>query len=154
MMALNQQLSPVFRLRSLLEPIPEIVRLAGALVATATGNISFRPPVWRLRNPWGEFVLRAYWLGPTDGTEQTDRIGITIERRVPEALALRRTVERLPLTGREKEFCLLVAGRRSGPDIADAMGVAPSTIITHQRNVYNKLGVHSRAELLAAVQAR
>jgi hypothetical protein len=31
MMAFNLQLSPVFRLRSLLEPIPEIVRLAGAL---------------------------------------------------------------------------------------------------------------------------
>jgi DNA-binding CsgD family transcriptional regulator len=154
MMAFNHQLSPVFRLRSVLEAIPEIARLAGALVATTTETISYRPPVLRLRNPWGVFVLRAYWLGPTDGAEQTDQIGITVERRVPEALALRRTIERLPLTGREKEFCLLVASRRSGLDIADAMGVAPSTIITHQRNVYNKLRVHSRAELLAALQAR
>jgi DNA-binding CsgD family transcriptional regulator len=153
-MALNQRLSPFFRLRSVLEAIPEIARLAGSLVATTTGNISYGPPVLRLRNPWGEFILRAYWLGPTDGTEQTDRIGITIERRVPEALALRRTIERLSLTGREKEFCLLVAGRRSALDIADAMGVAPSTIITHQRNVYDKLGVHSRAGLLAALQTR
>ena len=99
MMAFNHQLSRVFRLRSVLEAIPEIARLAGALVATTTETISYRPPVLRLRNPWGVFVLRAYWLGPTDGTEQTDQIGITVERRVPEALALRRTVERLHSPG-------------------------------------------------------
>jgi len=42
----------------------------------------------RRRNAWGEFVLRAYWLGPTDGTKQTRQIGITIERRVPRELAV------------------------------------------------------------------
>jgi DNA-binding CsgD family transcriptional regulator len=32
------------------------------------------------------------------------------------------------------------------------MGLAASTVITHQRRTYAKLGVHSRAELLGALQ--
>jgi DNA-binding CsgD family transcriptional regulator len=72
------------------------------------------------------------WLGPTDGAEQTRHIGITIERRVPRALALRRRVEDLPLTGREKQLCLLLAHDRSRQDLADAMGLSTGTIITHQ----------------------
>jgi DNA-binding CsgD family transcriptional regulator len=99
----------------------------------------------------GEFILRAYWLGSTDGAEQTRHIGITIERRVPRALALRRRVEDLPLTGREKQLCLLLAHARSRQDLADAMGVSTGTVITHQSSIYAKLGVHSRAELLAAL---
>lgn len=93
----------------LVERAPEIAQLCYRLVATANGQIGQPPPVLRLRNPWGEFVLRAYWLEPTDGAEQTRYIGITIARRVPRALALRRRVEDLPLTGREKQLCLLLA---------------------------------------------
>jgi hypothetical protein len=43
-----------------------------------------------------EFVLRAYWLGQTDGVEQTRQGAITIERRVPRAVALLRRIEGLP----------------------------------------------------------
>jgi DNA-binding CsgD family transcriptional regulator len=114
------------------KPALEIVRLCSALVATANGQIGQPPPVLRLRNPWGEFVLRAYWLGPTDGAEHIREIGITIERRVPRALALRRWVEDLPLTGREKQLCLLLAHGRSRQDLADVMGVSAGTVITHQ----------------------
>jgi DNA-binding CsgD family transcriptional regulator len=133
------------------EPAPELVRLCRALVATANGHIGQPPPVLTLRNPWGEFVLRAYWLGPTDGAEQTRHIGITIARRVPRALALHRRLEDLPLTGREKQLCLLLARNRSRQDLADAMGVSTGTIITHQKSIHAKLGVHSRTQLLAAL---
>jgi DNA-binding CsgD family transcriptional regulator len=151
-MALNPSLSPTANRRGLGEPIPELLRLCRMLTATASGEIGQPPPVQRLRNPWGEFVLRAYWLGATDGAEQTRRIGITIERRVPRALALRRKVESLPLTAREKQLCLLLARDLSGPHLADGMGLAPSTITTHQRSIYAKLGVHSRAELFRALE--
>jgi DNA-binding CsgD family transcriptional regulator len=71
---------------------------------------------------------------------------------VPRALALRRRVEDLPLTAREKQLCLLLARDPSHPDLADTMGVAVSTVITHQRSIYAKLGVHSRTELIGALQ--
>jgi DNA-binding CsgD family transcriptional regulator len=151
MMALVPHWSPTADWRALNNPAPEIAQLCRALAATANGQIGQPPPVLRLRNPWGEFVLRAYWFGSTDGTEQTGQIGITIERRVPRAVALRRRVEDLPLTAREKQLCLLLAHHRPRQDLADAMGVSTGTVITHQSSIYAKLGVHSRAELLAAL---
>ena len=86
----------------------------------------------------------ADWLGPTNGAEQTSQVGITIERRVPLALALLRRVEDLPLTAREKHLCLLLARGLSVPDLAAAMGLTASTVISHQRSIHAKLGVHSR----------
>ncbi|MBV9747642.1 MAG: helix-turn-helix transcriptional regulator [Acetobacteraceae bacterium] len=154
MMALVPRWSPTANWRRLHEPVPEIAWLCGVLAATASGRIGQPPPVLRLRNPWGEFVLRAYWLGPTDGAEQTREIGVTVERRVPRALALRRRVEDLPLTSREKQLCLLLARDLSGQDLTSMMGLASSTVITHQRSAYSKLGVHSRTELLAALHQR
>jgi DNA-binding CsgD family transcriptional regulator len=133
------------------EPLPEIARLCRNLAGTAKGKVGQPPPVLRLRNPFGEFVLRAYWLEPTDGVELTRHVSITIERRVPRALALHRRLEDLPLTGREKQLCLLLAHSPSRQDLADAMGVSTGTIITYQRSIHAKLDVHSRAELLAAL---
>jgi len=92
--------------------------------------------------PMGGFVLRGYWLGPTDGAEQTRQIAITIERRVPRALALRRRVEDLPLTARENNSACWWRRNPSRQDLADAMGVAVSTATTHQHSVYAKLDVH------------
>jgi DNA-binding CsgD family transcriptional regulator len=150
-MALTPLRSPATGWRRPREPAPELARLCHTLVATANGRIGQPPPVLRLRNPWGEFVLRAYWLEPTDGAEQTRNIGITIARRVPRALAMHRRLEDLPLTGREKQLCLLLGHGRSRQVLADAMGVSTGTIITHQRSIHAKLGVHSRAGLLAAL---
>jgi DNA-binding CsgD family transcriptional regulator len=149
--ALNPGWSPTSQSGDLHGPVPEIACLCRALIATANGQIGQPPPVLRLRTLWGEFVLRAYWFGPTDGTEQTRHVGVTIERRVPRALVLHRRVEELPLTGREKQLCLLWAHDLSRKDLADAIGVSTGTVITHQSNIYAKLGVHSRAELLAAL---
>jgi DNA-binding CsgD family transcriptional regulator len=152
-MALNPRWLPTADWRGVGDPLPEIARLCRTLAATANGQIGQPPPVLRLRTPWGEFVLRAYWFGPTDGTEQTRQIGITIERRVPRALALLRRVEELPLTNREKQLCLLLARDISGRDLADAMRVAGTTVVTHRSSIYAKLGVHNRAGMLAAPQS-
>jgi DNA-binding CsgD family transcriptional regulator len=151
--ALISRLSPATKWHILRKPSSVVVGLCRTLAATAGGQIGQSPPVSRLRSPWGEIVLRAYWLGPTDGIEQTRHIGITIERRVPPLLALHRRLENLPLTAREKQVCLLLARDLSGRQLAEVMGVAPSTAITHQRNLYAKLGVTSRIGLLSALQS-
>jgi DNA-binding CsgD family transcriptional regulator len=153
-MALMPRFSPSAEWRGLHGPAPEIAALRQRLAATANGEIGQPPPVLRLPTPWGEFVLRAYWLGPTDGAEQTEHVGVTIERRIPRSLALLRRIETLPLTSREKQLCLLLARDPSRDDLADAMGVAAATAINHQRSVYAKLGVHSRAALIAALEPR
>ena len=90
---------------------------------TAKGKVGQPPPVLRLRNPFRKFVLRAYWLEPTDDAEQTRHIGITIDRQMPRAPSLLGRLEYPPLTGREKHLCLLLlAHDLSRRDVTDAMG--------------------------------
>lgn len=56
----------------------------------------------------------------------------------------------LLLTARETEVLPLLRDGRSNAQIALALGVGVETIRTHTRNLYRKLGVSSRRELLAA----
>ena len=108
---------------------PELARLCRSLLTSTVGAISTEPPVCRRRNAWGEFVLRAYWLEPTDGTAASRFIAITIVQREPKHLRLLRQIERLPLTGREKQLCLLLTRDQARADIADTMGVSEATVI-------------------------
>jgi two-component system NarL family response regulator len=52
-----------------------------------------------------------------------------------------------PLGTREREVLCLLAQGRSSPQIAQAIGIAPSTVDVHRRNVMGKLQLHSVAEL-------
>jgi DNA-binding NarL/FixJ family response regulator len=50
------------------------------------------------------------------------------------------------LTMREQEVLELLAGGKSGSEIAEDLHIAPLTVRTHIRNLMSKLGVHSRLE--------
>ncbi|MCI0600179.1 MAG: helix-turn-helix transcriptional regulator, partial [Beijerinckiaceae bacterium] len=52
------------------------------------------------------------------------------------------------LTGREIEVCQLLAAGRPRAEIAGRLGVSENTAVNHCRNLYGKLGVHSRTELV------
>jgi DNA-binding CsgD family transcriptional regulator len=54
-----------------------------------------------------------------------------------------------PLTPREREVLELAAEGFSGPSIAKRLGVSPTTIKTHSSNIYEKMGVSSRAAAVA-----
>ncbi len=53
-----------------------------------------------------------------------------------------------PLSERELEVLRLLNSKLSVPEIAQELTVAPSTVRTHVRVVYNKLGVHGRLEAI------
>ena len=53
---------------------------------------------------------------------------------------------------RETEIFLLLAIGRTIPRIADELVLANSTVTTHVRGLYRKLGVHNRQELLDFVE--
>lgn len=59
--------------------------------------------------------------------------------------------DRFELTPREREVFLLLAQNYRAPYIAEKLVVSQSTVKTHMRNLYAKLGVHSQAELLLLV---
>lgn len=58
------------------------------------------------------------------------------------------------LTPREQEILLLLAQNYRAPYIAERLVVSQSTVKTHMRNLYAKLGVHSQAELLLLVEEK
>ena len=51
-----------------------------------------------------------------------------------------------PLTEREREVLRLLAAGQSNPEIARTLYVEVNTVKTHVKNLYGKLGVHSRVE--------
>ena len=55
--------------------------------------------------------------------------------------------KRFSLTAREGEILCLLAQKYHAPYIAKKLVVSQSTVKTHMRNIYAKLGVHSQADL-------
>jgi DNA-binding CsgD family transcriptional regulator len=52
------------------------------------------------------------------------------------------------LTHREKEILDLLIGGSCLKDISEALGIRNNTVLSHQKSLYRKLGVHSLDELL------
>jgi two-component system, NarL family, nitrate/nitrite response regulator NarL len=57
--------------------------------------------------------------------------------------------EPIHLSEREHDVMRLTARGHSGPEIASRLGIAPSTVKTHLKRVYAKLGVADRAAMVA-----
>jgi LuxR family maltose regulon positive regulatory protein len=51
-----------------------------------------------------------------------------------------------PLSGSELRVLRYLPTHLSAPEVASALSVSTSTVKTHMRNLYAKLGAHSRAE--------
>ena len=54
----------------------------------------------------------------------------------------------IPLTGREEQVLALLDKARHNVEIAAALNITPSTVEYHVHNLFLKLGVHSRVELV------
>lgn len=59
------------------------------------------------------------------------------------------TLERAPLTPRERDVAGLVVSGVSTRDVASRTGLTISTVNTYLKRIFAKLGVHSRVELVA-----
>jgi LuxR family transcriptional regulator, maltose regulon positive regulatory protein len=57
-----------------------------------------------------------------------------------------------PLSGSEIRVLRYLPTHLSAPEIADELSVSTSTVKTHLRNLYAKLGVHSRAEAVESAR--
>lgn len=66
----------------------------------------------------------------------------------------KRVAEKYGLSAREEEVLILLAKGRSLAVIRDTLGIASGTVRTHVYHVYQKVGVHSRQELLDLIEER
>lgn len=66
--------------------------------------------------------------------------------------ACRTVGERALLSEREQEVLRQLADNRTPQDIADHLYISLHTVRTHTKNIYAKLGVHSRDELIALIR--
>lgn len=64
-----------------------------------------------------------------------------------------RLAEKAGLTGREREILGYLARGRSLPYIREELVLSKNTVDTHAKNLYRKLNVHSRQDLLDLVEA-
>jgi DNA-binding CsgD family transcriptional regulator len=125
----------------------EIIQMCWNLIAIFEGKQdNVAPPVYEHHSPWGRFVFRAYWLD--NGNPLDSLIGITIKHQVPLPVRVIGQLKRFRLSRRQMQICALLASGYSDANIAHAMNMTINTVITHNRRIYNKLNVHSRAELV------
>ena len=99
-----------------------------------------------LINAWGLFRLRAFF-------ERDATLGVLIERVDHLLVRLCEAMWRLELSVQQGEALLLLAQGLNHERIAERMGVAQSTAVYHIRQLYSKLGAHTRVEAIACVLA-
>jgi DNA-binding CsgD family transcriptional regulator len=129
--------------------IPDWLRpLIARLLRGCAREIS-APPVMQRRTHWGEFTLRAYPLLDHDPELRSATcFAIHIERREPMVLQVSRGAHRLGLTRRQADICAHLAAGTSYPDIAQRIGIRPTSVIDQMRKMYTRLDVHDRPSLL------
>ena len=76
---------------------------------------------------------------------------VTIRQKDSWAISPPRRPSQEQLTPREREIVTLIAMGQGTMDIAEELVISPETVRTHVRNAMGKLGVHTRAELVAVV---
>lgn len=100
-----------------------------------------------------EAGARGYLLKDTTSEELVAAIRQVHEgqRYMPHAIASRLAdrLVRLSLTPRELDVLRLVAKGRTNKELASAMFVSEETVKTHMKALFQKLGVHDRAEAVS-----
>jgi DNA-binding CsgD family transcriptional regulator len=145
-LATNPRVAPgvaVSRVPCLPAPVVSICR---NLSRATSGDGEALAPVYHHRNVWGGFRFCAEWLDGNDPS--SGLVAITVTYQEPQPIALMRNVERLPLSPRQAEVCVLMAIGLSLEKIAARLGISKHTANEHSRWIYNKVDVHNRTELV------
>lgn len=138
---------------------------AGALAYLGAALVAFETPRWS----HDAFVLVVAAMGlalcvsyvaltrggareVTWGVEENSRVRVELDAGDQWALRCSRMAYEHGLTRREEEVMALLAQNKTAAQIEEALCVTNATVKSHTHAVYQKLGVHSRAELVELVQ--
>lgn len=109
--------------------------------------------------PAPELNRQAAGMEEQDGTPRTTQASAqekiatdaTVESVDAAEKAVRTCIDQFGLSAREADVLRLLVAGESTAQIQDKLCIAPGTFNYHMRNIYSKLGVHSRQELLVSV---
>ena len=147
-----------------MRPAEKTPSAAGRAVRGARGVVP-RPALWaRLDGPaWvtvvsapagsGKTVLLRSWIGEAGLAEHAQILDLVAGNTpAPASAAARAPLE--PLTMSEIRVLRYLPTHLSAPEIAGELSVSTTTVKTHLRNLYAKLGVHRRAEAVERAHPR
>jgi len=106
-----------------------------------------------VENVWGRFLFEAEPLLAVVDAVPT-MIHVAIQQEEPRAVALRRTLDALPLSVTQKDVCALLRAGCTQGEIAAALAIASSTVADHVRKIYDKLNVHTARELAELLETK
>ena len=132
---------------------PHLTELTSRL-DSITGGQDVEPPSVVITNKWGKFCVMAYLMYPTSAANGKQLINFKIEHFLPPQLLLLERLDDYKLTQRQKEICIQIGLNHSYEDIATRLGIAKSTVISHKKDVFNRLGINNRNELVDHVLYR
>lgn len=126
-------------------PAP-LVQIAKNLQQTFSGRDA-APLTIHHQNEHGRFVFRAHWLDPVEADAST-HIGITVQHQKAIVLVSVRNMQRLGLSDGQQKVCLWLAETASPDVVAQRLGVTKTTVKDHVKKICEKVGVHSRDDLM------
>ncbi len=106
-------------------------------------------PCMELRTAQGRFSLRATRMAAATGLRQA--VALHVTRRVARGHRLLSALQALDLPQRQHEMAWWLARGLSEPQIAQRMKISINTAVYHRRQLYNRLGVMGRGELMQAL---
>lgn len=108
--------------------------------------------LYRLRH---ELRTQGSQLVPAPKLDELERLILLFNREQQTSQVLDEAASHLliePLSEREREVLWQISEGRSNREIAELLVIAPSTVKSHIRAIYSKLGVNSRTQALARIR--
>jgi hypothetical protein len=118
-----------------------LLRLLRRIETLERGGPAAAPPAWTRNNAWGRFRFHAHRLDPATGAEPL--FGITVRPQQPLPVRLLDHIEHLALPPRQAQVCLGIASGQTSRQIARRLAIAESTVISHTRAVYSRMGARA-----------
>ncbi len=103
-------------------------------------------PHCELHNAHGRFCFRAYQLQASDG--HGGAIGLHVTHQVPRPLRLLQALRVLDMPPRQSETCFWLARGLPETQIAARLRISRHTVVSHRRQLYERLNVNDRQGLL------
>ena len=132
------------------DPIPAALKQITQHLQAIFSGQDAPPPVWHIENGWGRFAFRAFWLDAEQGIDH-GLIGVTVQQQELLPLKLLGQLENLGLSDKQKHVILMLADGASYGDIATQMNISTNTANYHVRQIYDRMRVHNRNDLLSKV---